>query len=315
MTMSNGLNQFDLNLLVAFNVLMHERGVTKASRVLGITQAAMSNTLRRLRDTFNDPLFIKSGHRMEPTARALEVAGQIDQALFYIYQAFGQGKFEAATARQMFRIAIDDEVATILLPSLLQLLETTAPETVLELVDVDFANPLEGLESGIADLIITRVQNQNFSISPHYIFPMTFTCLFRRNHPILQDKIDMDSYLAVRHVQFTPNGFGNQSIVDETLTQMGHTRNVATRLTAMGMLPFLLKDCDLVATVPVMTAKAMVKSFDLITAPIPFTIPAMPVGMLWHRRTDRTPAYIWLRRQMDDLMTSQIGPGTLVNNV
>ncbi|MBF0159336.1 MAG: LysR family transcriptional regulator [Magnetococcales bacterium] len=316
MTTTSDLSQFDLNLLVAFNILMNERGVTRASRVLGITQAAMSNTLRRLRDTFNDPLFIKSGHRMEPTARALEVAAQIDQALFYIYQAFSQGKFEAATARHMFRIAIDDEVAMVLLPPLLQLLKKNAPETILELVDVDFSNPLDGLESGIADLIITRVQNHSFSVSPHYVFPMTFTCLFNRGHPLLQNnKIDMKKYLSMRHVQFTPAGFVTQSVVDDTLADLGHTRNIVAHLTTFGMLPFLLKDCGLVATLPTVTAQTMVKNFDLVTAPVPFDIPAMPVGMLWHRRTDRTPAYIWLRRQVDDLMTSHIGPGTLVNNI
>ncbi|MBF0125398.1 MAG: LysR family transcriptional regulator [Magnetococcales bacterium] len=315
MTITSDLSQFDLNLLVAFNILMNERGVTRASRVMGITQAAMSNTLRRLRDTFDDPLFTKSGHRMEPTARALEVAPQIDQALAYIYQAFGQGKFDPATARHMFRIAIDDEVAMVLLPPLLQLLEKLAPGTVLELVDVDFSNPQEGLENGTADLIVTRVQHNNFSVSPHSVFPLTFSCLFRRGHPSLKKKISMEQYLATRHVHFTPTGFVGQSVIDDTLAELGHSREVSAHLATFGMLPFLLRDCDLVATLPAVTAKSMAKNFDLVVAPVPFDIPSVPIGVLWHRRTDRTPAYVWLRRQMDDLMTNQVGPGVLVNNV
>ena len=128
----NDLRRVDLNLLIVFETLMHERSVTRAAEKLFLGQPAISAALARLRSLFDDPLFVRTGRSMEPTARAMEIAALLSPALDSISTAVSRAAdFHPATSTAVFRIGLSDDVEFGLLPPLIKRLRAEAPGVVL----------------------------------------------------------------------------------------------------------------------------------------------------------------------------------------
>ncbi|MBF0127156.1 MAG: LysR family transcriptional regulator [Magnetococcales bacterium] len=296
------LVRFDLNLLVAFEVLMTERGVTRAGRRLGITQAAMSNTLRRLREIFDDPLFVKIGLRMEPTARALELSGPVERALKEVRQALNQERFEPERAEYLFRIGMVDYASVLLLNPLLQLLRQKAPGVVLELVDIGGEEERTVLESGAAELVFSRFQWVPPNILLHRVFQMQYACIYRPDHPLVPNGVlTLEAFLEADHIHFFPRGI-TSTVVDESLAHMGRARNIKARLYSLGTLPFMVAESDVMAILPDRVARKLAKPLGLQVSPVPVNTPPLRMAMAWHPRTEKSPPNIWLREEVKALL-------------
>ncbi len=145
----NDLRRVDLNLLIVFETLMHERSVTRAAEKLFLGQPAISAALSRLRSLFDDPLFVRTGRSMEPTARAEEIFGLLSPALDSISTAVSRAaEFDPATSTQVFRIGLSDDVEFALLPQLLKRLRAEAPGIVLVVRRVNYLLVPAKLSSG-----------------------------------------------------------------------------------------------------------------------------------------------------------------------
>nr|CRH07310.1 putative transcriptional regulator, LysR family [Candidatus Magnetococcus massalia] len=294
--MKKGLSTFDLNLLVAFDALMTERGVTRAGRRLGITQAAMSNTLRRLRTAFDDPLFIKTGPRMEPTPRALELSGMIDSALTLVHSALNNDNFDPASSHYVFRVGMVDYTVPLVFPTLLQHLEKHAPNCVLEVVNTgDFQG--EMLESGEVDLVLSRLDTAPSGLRTRLIREIPFVCLYRPDHPIIKEPLTLEDYLRARHVHYYPPCV-EEAIVDVGLHSQGLDRNVVVKLDSFGMVPTLVAETDLVASVTRTAANVVAPAMGLKTQPLPFESPKLKLVMVWHERTQLSAPNQWFREQV-----------------
>src|SRR5437764_13596203 len=146
----------DLNLLVVLDALFTERSVTRAARRVGLTQPALSNALARLRIQLDDPLFVRSGRGIIPTARALEMQPVIADALKRIEGALQEGKFDPRTSRRVFRVIASDYIEAVLLPSILARLEAEAPYVDLEIrpPPTTTSAPRDMLERGEVDIAL-----------------------------------------------------------------------------------------------------------------------------------------------------------------
>lgn len=145
----NELRKADINLMVVFETLMQERNVTRAADKLFVGQPTLSAALNRLRARFNDPLFIRVGHRMEPTARANEIIHHLSPALDALSTALSLTRgFNPASSDMTFRIGLSDDVEYSLLPPLLRALRKEAPGIVLVIKQVNYWNVSELLKSG-----------------------------------------------------------------------------------------------------------------------------------------------------------------------
>ncbi|MBF0107743.1 MAG: LysR family transcriptional regulator [Magnetococcales bacterium] len=296
--MRTELQQFDLNLLLAFETLFIERGVTRAGNILGITQAAMSNTLRRLRTIFNDPLFIKDGNRMEPTALALELSGPIQAALREMRQILEVEHFDPLTARSMFRLGAVDYAAAVFLPALLQRLQNEAPHVTIELVDIGGEEEGRFLESGEVDLILSRFQDIMHQESLKRLYDMHYVCLHRVGHPLVREgSLSLEDFLAAGHVHYYPKGMIT-TVVDEALAQMGTSRRIVSRMFSLSLVPFIVENSDLLAIVPDGVARYLARSLNLAQVPIPFATPPLRMAIAWHRRTESSIQHVWLRQQV-----------------
>ena len=128
----NELRKADINLMVVFEALMLERNVTRVAEKLFLGQPTVSSALNRLRALFNDPLFIRIGHRMEPTARAEEIIRHLSPALDAMSVALSlTHDFDPTVSTMTFRIGLSDDVEFGLLPQVLRALRTEAPKVVI----------------------------------------------------------------------------------------------------------------------------------------------------------------------------------------
>ena len=158
------IRNVDLNLLVYLDVLLKERNVTRAAEALGISQPAMSNGLRRLRDLFNDPILVRTSDGMTPTERAEQLQPVVREVLASIEKAVEpSSEFNAAEADRVFRISVSDYTESTLLPHLMRRLRSEAPNITLDVLtpsDISY----QDVEQGTVDLVINR-----FDVLPHLL--------------------------------------------------------------------------------------------------------------------------------------------------
>lgn len=300
------INRIDLNLLVYLDVLLRERNVTKAANQLGISQPAMSNGLRRLRQLFDDPLLVRTSEGMTPTERASELAPLVRSVLVDIEKAVQpKSAFEPERGERVFRIMASDYTESTLIPPLLRELRETAPGVALDILtpsDVSFLD----VEQGRVDMVINRFDNMPQSFHQNTVWEDDYSCLLSVDNPILQS-FDLEAYLQAQHVWVSKTGMGvgvginpkdEQRLgwVDEALHKQGRKRQISvfTRHYQAAML--LAEQKDLVVTIPTKAAEVQSNNPRVVVRPPPFEIPPFELKMAWSPLLQHNPAHQWLRR-------------------
>lgn len=294
-----GVEGLDLNLLLAFDALMDTCNVTRAAERLGITQSAMSHKLRRLRDTFDDPLLVGGRQGMRPTPRAQRLAEPVGKALRELRVALRAAEpFEPATAQRTFVVASSDYAEFEILPRVLERLSADAPDVNVHMV-VRFAELPAQLESGAVDLAVGPDLPPAGGLKCTTVGRESFACLVRRDHPEVGDTLDLETFVRLRHLMVDPRG-GGPGLVDAALAEHGLQRRVAMRTPHFIGGPFIVARSDLVMTAPVALAEraAEILPLRVLTPPIP--LPTTRVVMTWHERFDNDPAHAFLRELAAD---------------
>jgi DNA-binding transcriptional LysR family regulator len=180
--------EVDLRQLRAFEVLLRERNLTRAATVLGVAQPALSKTLAKLRRYFADPLFVRAGHRMEPTAKALELAGSVHSLLDDATMLRARHRpFDAATSTRTFSFSVVDSGLVRLLPRLLDYLEAHAPSVRLRIVPIDLEELEAALETGNLDFAMGSFPSKSKRIRRQALWPVGYVSVARRGHPRVGD--------------------------------------------------------------------------------------------------------------------------------
>lgn len=294
-------NGADLNLLAAFDALLQERSVTRAAARMNVSQPAMSAALGRLRTLFGDRLFQRSAGGLLPTPRANELAKPISLALQQIAALLGpEQHFDPATATSQFRIGVSDYLSFVLLPTLLGALLRVAPG-----IEVDvhaFSARDEAvalLDAGKIDLALGVAPTlQESRIMSSRILDDEFVTLVRRDAKATRHILDLDAYLAMRHILVSPEG-SRYGLVDQVLADHGVRRSVQVTLPQMLAVPALLRETDLAATLLRRVALHSAQAGDLMMFPPPVPLPHIIFHMIWHRRNDDNASQRWLRNIVD----------------
>jgi DNA-binding transcriptional LysR family regulator len=310
------LGRIDLNLLVYLDVLLRERNVTKAASHLGISQPAMSNGLRRLRDLFDDPLLVRTSEGMTPTERAVELEPIVREVLATVDKAVQpRTEFDASSTDRIFRIMASDYAESTLIPHLLRYLRENAPGVTLDIMtpsDVSFLD----VEQGKVDMVINRFDSMPQSFHQLTVWNDTFSCLLSTDNPILE-RYDLNSYLKASHVWVSKTGMGvgvgvdpsdvqRLGWVDEALAKQGSSaRNIRvfTRHYQAAML--LAEQKDLVVTIPSRAAELQRNNPRVVIKEPPFEIPPFELKMAWSPLLQNNPAHRWLRRLVVDIANSK----------
>ncbi|UXZ43286.1 LysR family transcriptional regulator [Pseudomonas soli] len=291
------LSKVDLNLFIVFDAIYTEANLTRAGQIVGITQPAVSNALSRLRETFNDPLFVRTAQGMVPTPMAQNIIGPVRNALSLLRTSVQESRiFTPLQASKTFRISMTDLTEAVILPPLFQRLRRLAPALVIESFLCKRRETTKELAAGRLDFAVDAPLNTDPQVRHVKLMQDRYVCAMRPGHPQADDKLTLDGYLAMTHIHISSrrNGLG---YVDLALGKMGVQRRVALRSQHYLMASQVLQQTDMVMTVP----ERFARRHQLRHQPLPVEVPPLETHLYWHESTDQDPANRWMREQIIEL--------------
>lgn len=291
----------DLNLLRTFDALMQVRKVSAAADRVGLTQPALSNALARLRAALGDELFTRSPKGMQPTPYALMLAPIIRESLQNIERALEHRyQFDPKQSERRFRIAMTDIGEVFFLPRLMTYLQRAAPNVVIATArnsEIDVANELA---TGDLDLALGWLPRLGSGFFQKRLFEQHHRCLMSASHPLAKGPFTLARFLQAKHAVVSSAGTGHAR-VEAVMQQRGIKRNIALELPHFVAVPYIVRDTDVIATVPEKLALTAADTFGLVVRTPPISDLSFQVNMFWHRRVQKDEANKWLRDTLTEL--------------
>lgn len=291
------LSKVDLNLFTVFDAIYTEANLTRAGQIVGITQPAVSNALSRLRETFNDPLFVRTAQGMVPTPMAQNIIGPVRNALALLRVSVQESRiFNPLQANKTFRISMTDLTEAVILPPLFQRLRRLAPALAIESFPCKRRETTKELAAGRLDFAVDAPLNTDPQVRHVKLMQDRYVCAMRQGHPLADDTLSLERYLGLTHIHISSrrNGLG---YVDLALGKMGVQRKIALRSQHYLMASQILQQTDMVMTVP----ERFARRHQLRYLAVPVEVPALETHLYWHESTDQDPANRWMREQIIEL--------------
>ena len=296
--MTSTYRSADLNLLKVFEALMTEGNVTRAAQKLSLTQPTVSNALRRLRDTFDDRLFVRSGAGIKPTRRAIDLWEPLAQSLHTIRGTLEVGSFDALRSTASLSIAMSDYVASIVVPRLTSRLSETAPSMQIHTIPntlVDFGPVLANNHADFAiSVYADEVQRPAF-LKSRALWSPGFVCVMRAGHPLARlEKIPLKKFLAARHIDVSLVG-KTMPTYDVFLRSRGLQRNLVATVNHYATAYDVVRGSDLIAVLPWSRGLDPSRMAGLRHVPVPLEAPPRVVELFWHQRHETSALHQWVK--------------------
>ncbi len=296
----------DLNLLRVFDEIMTERSLTRAANKLSLTQPAVSNALRRLREALGDDLVRRGPRGVEPTPRAMVLWPMVQQALLQLKESLAPGEFIAAKATNTFVLAMADATAAELMPGLIGVMDREAPGVSIRVVPLTTRDPRRLLDDETADLAIgyfpaviagltAQAQaGEAVNFQHQRLYDSDYVCVMKRGHPASQVALTLENYCSARHllVSFSGRPYG---FIDEALTALGRQRRIVLTVNQFFTAGRVVANSDLLTVLPRHFLSVTGIEDELIVRELPFRVPAVHVDAIWNRRMQHSSAHAWLR--------------------
>ena len=299
----------DLNLLRVFDEVMAERSLTRAARNLSLTQPAVSNALRRLRDSLGDELVMREGQGMAPTPRALVLWPTVRDALRQLQVSLSPSSFEPTTATTAFVLAMADATAAELMPGLIDIMEREAPGVTMRVLPLTTRDPRRLLDEGKADLavghfpsvladLVVRAQGDEAVAFAHQrLYDGQYVCVMRTGHPLARGPLTLDKFCAARHmlVSFSGRPYG---FIDESLAALGKKRQVVLTVNQFFTAGRVVANSNLLTVLPQHFVSVTGIADQLVLRQLPFDVAPVHVDAVWHSRMEAQSAHQWLRQSI-----------------
>ena len=300
----------DLKLLRVFDEVMAERSLTRAARNLSLTQPAVSNALRRLRDTLGDDLVVRVGQGMAPTPRALVLWPTVRDALHQLQESLNPSSFEPATASTAFVLAMADATAAELMPGLIDIMERDAPGVTIRVVPLTTRDPRKLLDEGkadlavghfpsvLADLVVRAQGDEAVSFAHQRLYDGLYVCVMRSGHPLARGPLTLDKFCAARHllVSFSGRPYG---FIDESLAALGKKRQVVLTVNQFFTAGRVVANSNLLTVLPEHFVSVTGIADQLVLRQLPFDVAPVHVDALWHSRLGSQSAHQWLLKAVE----------------
>lgn len=290
----------DLNLFTVFDTIYSEGNLTKAAAVLNLTQPAVSHALAKLRENFDDPLFVRKGKKMQPTAVAQSAIVDVRDALNRLQVILQKSKqFDPSSAIKQYSLSIHDSLEASFLPILMNQLDIESPLSSLMCKRIR-RNELEHkLSSGEVDLAIDILLSVNQSICHTQLRKDKLVVMASRTHETIRNGLDLPSYLSQKHVLVSSRSSG-QGLEDFELGRIGLQRMVGLRCQHFFSASKVIEDSQMLLTLPETVAKIFSQQLAVNVFPLPVELPSIDVHLYWHKNADSDPANEWLRSKILD---------------
>ena len=288
----------DLNLFTVFEAIYCEGNVTKAAAVLNLSQPAVSHALSKLRDQFHDPLFVRHGNEMRPTAVARNVVADVREALNQLHVCLQQSKqFEPVTSRKNFNLSIHGSLEAMYLPSLVNSVSAEAPNIHLHSHRRVNRNELENkLASGDIDLALDALIPVSDDIKHIQLEQNELVVMARKNHSVINGTLDLNTYLALDHVLVSSRATG-PGLEDFQLGRLSLQRKIVLRCQHTLAACRVVLGNDMLLTLPKKAAYMYQDMLDIDIHPLPIELPSVDIHLYWHINVDKDPANKWLRNK------------------
>jgi DNA-binding transcriptional LysR family regulator len=299
------LSQADLNLFVVLEAIYREGNITRAGHQLNLTQPAISHALKRLRDLLQDPLFVRQGPHMVPTPFTRNMIEPVRQALQILETNLSQSRdFVPEHTRRNFHLSMWEYAEALILPSLLQRLSHAAPGMSITTSRIKRRDLETELASGSVDLAIEIPMTMSDRMRHRLLLDEQFVVMARHGHPIISGKLDLETYLALRHIQVSSRRYG-PSLIDVELSRRGWRREVFLRTQHNLTACLVVSRTDMLLTLPERQAQLLNTAFGIQTYPFPLREPRLEAHLYWHESVENDPANRWLRREIKNVLAPQ----------
>jgi DNA-binding transcriptional LysR family regulator len=297
----------DLNLLRVFDAVMSEGSLTRAAQRLSMTQPAVSNAMRRLRDAVGDDLLTRTPHGVRPTLRGQALWPEVQEALARLRLAIAPDEEDVTARSRVFRLAMADATAAILLPPLVALLQGDGALPHIELSPLVTRDPRGLLEAGEVDFAVGHFPQTVAAISVagdaatlrrRRLSESEYVCVMRRGHPLARGELSLDAFCSARHVMASLSGRAHGA-VDEALANLHRRRDIVLTVNQYYTAARVVAASDLLAVLPAGFVSLTGVADQLVTRFLPVAPGRVFVDALWHRRHDASAAHRWLLERME----------------
>ena len=298
----NAINpdKVDLNLLRSLQALLRERHVGRAAKRMHVSQSAMSHTLARLRDTFDDPLFVRTAAGLEPTPRALKLAPQVSDILADIKTLLKREQFDPTQLNAHFRLQTHNFIVLAYLAPFFHHIHQKAPNLLFETLAFS-DHSYRQLDRGDIDMIVAGGMQAPNRFMQRRIVQEERVCLVSKKHPAISEW-GVDSFLHHAHIK---NALLDESSdpVTQALKRIDlPERQIGFYADDFMVQSMVLQDSELIATLPKSLAEFSSRQYGLKILPCPIPIDEVVIKALWHERSQNDAAHSWVRERMADLV-------------
>ncbi|MRS16595.1 HTH-type transcriptional regulator YidZ [Enterobacteriaceae bacterium RIT691] len=314
--MKKSIASLDLNLLFCLQLLLQDRSVSKAAKRLNVTPSAVSKSLAKLRDWFNDPLFVKTPTGLHPTPLAVSMEQDLADWMQMSHQLLDKPHYD--TPRGLtFELAAESPLMLIAFNALSQRIYQRYPQATVRLRSWDY-DSLDAIIRGEVDVGFTGREShprsrESLSLLPWFIdFEVLFSDLprvyLREDHPALQEEWCLETFLRYPHISICWEKSDTWAL-DDVLQEAGLKRQIALSLPGFEASMFMAAQPNhqLLATAPLYCQHYNQQhGLKLVTRPIPLDSAqlqklAVPFTLLWHKRNSHNPKLIWLKALLKEL--------------
>ena len=295
--MMNGINRLDIKQLRVLQALLDLKNLSKVARKMGLTQQAISEQLRKLRDLFDDRLFIRQGNSMVPTPKALSMQQPINDILRQLEVLLEPDVFTPQTYKGGFTISVTDYATQALLPPLFNLTRREAPN--LKLIVRDFAsdNINQLIAAGELDLLLTFPEFIPDNLSYVTLFEEQHLCITGYKNEFATKVLTLAQIAAHPQLVVSPSRANLRGSHDQWFAEKGLKRNIVMSVPSFSAVPDILHTTDMIAFYPArLLPNSKVKALKVEAPPPTFKIIAA-----WHPRTNDSGIHRWLIEQLRDL--------------
>ena len=289
------LSNMDLNLFVVFDAIYTERNLTRAGAIIGITQPAVSNSLSRLRDMFDDPLFVRTAEGMMPTPVARNIVGSVRQALELMRLSIQESDlFNPKISDKRFRVSMMDLTQALVLPQISQKTIREAPLITVDCYQVRRRDMDIELASGNIDMAIDIPLASSTQVKQAPLFSFPYVCVVNEDNPLIGDELSLETYLSLRHIHISSRR-GGLGQVDLLLGRLGKKRTIVLRTQRYLPTLQLLSQTNMALTIPKSFVDLLSTNLPIRYFELPFNAPKLELALYWHESTDKDQANQWMR--------------------